>query len=116
MLKISLDEAYVFDLLSIHEVKLMKSGGDKRKQLEKTYDKLKEEIISQIGHEKYTKIVVSPEYHDLKISNAIVFMLVDRSNQSELSKLTADANYDRYIKKTTLQNKFFGNNLDEVKL
>ena len=49
MLKISLDEAYVFDLLAINEVKMANSTGDKRQSLIKSYSKLADEIQNQIG-------------------------------------------------------------------
>jgi hypothetical protein len=48
--------------------------------------------------------------------NQIVFDLVDRANETQLSKLTADANYQRYIKKIELQNEFFKNMITEIKL
>lgn len=116
MLKISLDEAYVFDLLSIYQVKIDKSDGNKRDSLKKSEKIITDEIISQIGYELYNDIVHSKEYDDLKKSNRNVFDLVDRANETELSKLTADANYDRYQKKMLLQSKFFQEKLNEVKI
>lgn len=116
MLKISLDEAYVFDLLSITQVKLEKSNSEKKVKLKKSFDQLSNEIVEQIGYELFNKIIRSEEYYYLKKANEIVFDLVDRANESEISKITADANYERYLKKITLQNKFFKNELIEVKL
>jgi hypothetical protein len=116
MLKISLDEAYVFDLLSINHVKIMNSSGDKKTKLIESYKLLSSEIINQIGQNLYDEILESDEYKNLISSNENVFNLVDRSNETELSKMTADANFDRYIKKNALQNKFFKNNLTEIKL
>ena len=37
-------------------------------------------------------------------------------NETKLSKLTADANYMRYLNKISLQNKFFNTTLTEVKI
>lgn len=116
MLKISLDEAYVFDLLSIYQVKINNAQDQKLDQLKKTYDILSNEIIDQIGQELFLKIISSIEYHELIKINQIVFNLVDRANETQLSKLTADANYQRYIKKIELQNEFFKNTITEVKL
>jgi hypothetical protein len=116
MLKISLDEAYVFDLLSIYSVKIENSFDSKKIKLLKSYKLLSSEIINQIGQKLFDEILVSDEYKNLISSNQNVFNLVGKSNESELSKITADANYDRYTKKIILQNKFFKDTLTEIKI
>jgi hypothetical protein len=117
MIKISLDESYVFDLLSIYEVKIDYSTDlDKKTKLQQSYDLLKSEITDTIGNKLVVDILASDEYAQLKQSNQIVFELVDRANETELSKLTADANYMRYLNKVSLQNKFFNTIVTEVKI
>jgi hypothetical protein len=117
MIKINLDESYVFDLLSINEVKLESTSDlNKKTMLQHTYESLKLEIIESIGLDTFDQIISSQEYLDLKLSNKHVFDLVDRANETELSKLTADANYQRYLNKMSLQNKFFITKLTEVKI
>ena len=116
MLKISLDEAYVFDLLAINEVKMANSTGDKRQSLINSYSKLADEIQSQIGKELFDQIVKSVQYLELKIANEKVFKLVDRASEEELANITYQANHERYIKKTDLQSKFFSEKLTEVKV
>lgn len=116
MLKISLDESYVFDILSIYEIKINKSTGEKQEILTKSYKLLENEIISQIGYDKYNQVKSSNEYDLLRISNSNVFDLVDRAHESELSKITADANYERYLHKISIQSKFFETKHTEVKL
>jgi hypothetical protein len=117
MIKISLDESYVFDLLSINEVKLESTNDlNKKTILQNSYNSLKTEIIDSIGSDLFIEIIDSKEYLDLKMSNKHVFDLVDRANETELSKLTADANYQRYLNKMSLQNKFFITKLTEVKI
>lgn len=116
MLKVSLDEAYVFDLLSIYQVKIDNSLGDKKIKLLESYNTLSSEIINQIGQKLYNNIIKSAEYNDLILSNQNVFNLVVKADESELSKMTASANFDRYNKKIILQNKFFENNITEVKI
>jgi predicted CopG family antitoxin len=116
MLSITLDEAYVFDILSIHEVKIHKSGGEKRDSLIQTREALAKEISNQIGEQTFSEIISSEVYGELKKANSEVFDLVDRASESELAKLTAEANYKRYIKKTELQSTFFNNQLSEVKI
>jgi hypothetical protein len=117
MIKISLDESYVFDLLSIYEVKIESTDDlEKKQKLQQSYNFLTLEIIESIGKFLFKNIISSKEYLDLKSANKIVFDLVDRANESELSKLTADANYSRYLHKVSLQQKFFENLLTEVKI
>ena len=117
MIKICFDESYVFDLLSIYEVKIDYSIDlDKKIKLQQSYDLLKSEIAETIGDKLVIDILSSDEYAQLKQSNKIVFDLVDRANETKLSKLTADANYMRYLNKISLQNKFFNTTLTEVKI
>jgi hypothetical protein len=117
MIKISLDESYVFDLLSIYDVKIDCSlDADKRDKLIQSYSKLQIEIIESIGKKLFDSIISSNEYKELKKSNKLVFDLVNRANETELSKLTADANYTRYLNKIALQQTYFNTELTEVKL
>lgn len=116
MIKISLDEAYVFDLLSIYQVKSDKSDIDKKRKLLVILTELSQEIISQVGYQKYSTIVNSDEYIDLIKLNREIFDLVDRASESEISKETADKNLERYYTKIKLQNKFFESEITETKL
>ena len=116
IIKVSLDEAYVFDLLSIYAVKIDNSDGEKKRQSEKNYNLLSNEIIESIGIDKFTDIILSDEYKDLVDANQIVFELVDRAKENKLAKATADANYERYIKKIELQQKFFETKITEIKI
>jgi hypothetical protein len=116
MIKISLDEAYVYDILSIYAVKIENSEGEKKQRSLDSFNKLSEEIQNQIGISKHHSIINSTAYFDLKQANKQVFDLVDRADETYLSKLTADANYKRYQKKVELQTKFFNNEVSEVKI
>lgn len=116
MIKISLDEAYVFDILSIHQVKINNFHGEKLQITLSAMSDLVEEIIEQIGKSKYNEIVLSTEYNELIIANQKVFNYVDLVKQDNgLAKETDDANYERYLKKAALQEKFFKNTLRELK-
>lgn len=116
MIKISLDEAYVYDILSIYAVKIENSQGEKRQKSLDSFNKLSQEIQKQIGEDKHHSIINSVAYFDLKQANKEVFDLVDRAGETSLSKQTAEANYKRYIKKVELQTKFFDNQITEVKI
>jgi hypothetical protein len=116
MIKISLDEAYVFDMLSVFDVKIKKLTGEKLLiTLEKFLD-MSQEIVDQIGVDKYNEIKLSSEYKRMIDANTNVFDLIDQSkNDNGLAKVTDDANYERHLAKLSLQEKFFENKLTEVK-
>lgn len=116
MIKISLDEAYVYDILSIYAIKIENSEGEKRQKSLDSFNKLSQEIQKQIGEDKHHSIINSSAYFDLKQANREVFDFVDRAGETSLSKQTAEANYKRYIKKVELQTKFFDNQITEVKI
>jgi hypothetical protein len=116
MLRISLDEAYVFDMLSVFDVKIINLSGEK---LAKTLEKMSvmvEEVIDQIGEDKYREIIASDEYDKMVEANQKVFDLIDQSKfDNGLAKITDDANYERHIAKMALQKRFFDSDLTEVK-
>lgn len=116
MIKISLDEAYVFDILSIFEIKISKFTGEK---LIKTLDSmivLKEEIVNQIGQDLFDRIISSDVYKNLLDANENVFNLVDKAANSDgLAKMVDKANHERYIYKQDLQSTFFNSEITETK-
>jgi hypothetical protein len=116
MIKISLDEAYVFDILSIYQVKINNFTGDKLTTTKNAMLELAGEIKDQIGEQKFDDIISSYEYAELICANQKVFNLVDLVQaDTGLAKETDDANYERYLKKIQLQQKFFHNDLRETK-
>lgn len=118
MIKISLDEAYVFDLLSILDLKKDKSKNTELYNIHlENYYRLYLEIVDQIGLDNIKMILDSQEYKELKETNIRVFDLVDLGLKDEgLAGITARENYNRFILKNKLQKKFFKNNLKEVKI
>ena len=116
MIKISLDEAYVFDLLSIFQVKINNFTGEKLEKTIQTMSDLIEEIVDQVGKDLYNQIIDSSYYEELVDANQYVFDLVDQSKENDqLAKITDDANYARHVKKMALQKHFFNNELTEFK-
>ena len=116
MLKISVDEAYVFDMLSVFDVKLRNLDGEKLSKTIEKYSDMREEVIDQIGKDKYDQIVSSSEYQKMVYANQRVFELIDESkNDTGLAKITDDANYERHVAKMALQKRFFDTELTEVK-
>jgi hypothetical protein len=117
MIKIPLDEGYVFDIFSIYEVKISKSSSFDKEKLNLYLDFIKSEIINQIGSDLFNKIYYSEEYKLLKQANEETFALVDKAKLHEgLAKEIDTSNYNRYKKKTMLQKKFFNNEIKEVKI
>lgn len=116
MIKISLDEGYVFDILSILQVKIFKTSKENKK-INSSFEKMKHEIIQQIGEQKFNEIFLSPEYANLFNANSLTFDLVDKVKTDDgIGKKVDDANYHRYICKTNLQKKFFNNEVSEIKI
>jgi hypothetical protein len=116
MLKINLDEAYVFDMLSVFDVKIKNLDGEKLAKTIEKYSDMREEVIEQIGEDKYREITSSLEYQKMVYANQRVFELIDESkNDTGLAKITDDANYERHVAKMALQKRFFDTELTEVK-
>ena len=116
MLKISLDEAYVFDMLAVFEVKLKKLTGEKLLMTSQAYSDMVEEVIQQIGIDKYNEITKSSEFKNMIDINMKIFELIDEiQNDTGLAKITDDANIERHIAKKIFQKTFFETELTEVK-
>lgn len=116
MLQVSLDEAYVFDMLSIFDVKLKNLDGEKLAKTIEKYSYMRKEVIDQMGEDKYNQIVSSLEYQKMVFANQKVFELIDESkHDTGLAKVTDDANYERHVAKMALQKRFFDTELTEVK-
>ena len=116
MIKVSLDEAYVFDMLAILDVKKQLFSSEKLDSVISARAIMVDEICSQIGDDKFHEIISSEEYSNLINANNLVFNLVDQTKtEGGLAKQVDDANYNRYLKKQNLQNKFFTTKMKEVK-
>jgi hypothetical protein len=116
MIKVSLDEAYVFDMLAILDVKKQLFSSEKLDSVLSARAIMVDEICNQIGDDKFHEIISSVEYSNLIEANNFVFNLVDQTKtEGGLAKQVDDANYNRYLKKQNLQNKFFTTKMKEVK-
>jgi len=115
MIKVSLDESYVFDILSIYQVKELKSPQNPIHV--ENFNKLYSEIAQQIGKEKIDLILDSEEYLNLLKANSDTFNLVDAVKTDPcLGKEVDQSNYNRYQKKVALQEKFFQSKVTETKI
>jgi virulence-associated protein VapD len=118
MIKISLDEAYVFDMLSILDLKKDKSIDTKDHQKHvKNYNRLHQDILDHIGNKKLKQIIGSIHYKNLMQTNIKVFELVEKAKEDKgIASAIDNTNYKRFILKNKLQKKFFKNSLKEVKI
>jgi hypothetical protein len=115
MITISLDESYVFDILSIYQVKKIKSPDNPIHA--NNFDRLYSEIELQIGTDKISEILSSEEFINLFEANSKTFDLVDLVKQDPCKgKELDDCNYNRYLKKIALQEKFFCSKITELKI
>ena len=116
LLKISLDEGYVFDILSILEVKCDIFNDEKFEISSNARSFLEYEIFQQIGIENFSQIIKSEQYKNLKQANLETFRMVDLAQNSiGLARDVDSANYERYLCKKRLQETFFEASLTELK-
>lgn len=114
-MKITLSEGYIFDILSIYQVKIIKSNNDEINL--NNFNKLKNEISEQIGEKITNDILNSQEYKDLYKANLKTFELVDAVKINPcLGKEVDLSNYKRFLAKQNLQKKWFNNLYTEIKI
>lgn len=114
MIKVSLDEGVALDMLAILQVKAKKAQNIQSAQ---NYFSFSYEIRKQIGGEKMEEILSSSEYLSLVDINKRVFEAVDLAKTDEIPASVVDhLNYERYLAKKKIQEKFFGGELKEQKL
>lgn len=117
MLTITLDEGQIFDIISILNVKILKSSGQTKDNIIQNYQFLSNEIKNQIGESLFNKIICSDEYKDLFNANKKTFEAVDLAKTDLIRASEAYMlNNDRFNKKIALQNKFFNSPCKEVKI
>jgi hypothetical protein len=98
MIMIPVDEADAFDRLSIAELK-----GEKQVVL-----RLYSHIAQQITFPTMELIVASTCYANLVVANQNTFNWVEKAKRNECTAQDVDrANYQRYLAKKALQEKFF---------
>jgi hypothetical protein len=114
-MKITLPEGYIFDILSIYQLKLFKFQDDSIHL--SNFNNLLNEIKSQIGNDKALQVMESQEYLDLVEANVKTFDLVDAVKIEPCLGREVDAsNYKRFLAKKALQEKWFDSSYSEVKI
>lgn len=114
MIKISLDEGYALDMLAISLVKARKAPSIASC---KNYFDLANEIKDQITLGKFSDVVESDEFDELVEVNSQVFDAVDLAKTNAIRASEVDQlNYQRYLCKKKIQEKFFNGELKEQKV
>lgn len=110
MIKVEVDESHAFDMLSILDIKLNNSILQEYKVIERERDRLWDSICDQISIDKAEEISFSKEYDDLTGANTMIFKVLNeiKSNRSIRAYIIDDLNYQRFLRKKALQDKFFG--------
>lgn len=113
MIKLELDEAFCFDLLSIKKVKFDKNPSAFSKQ---EYELVFSQINNQIENKKFYDILNSEEYKNLYLINSEVYESVDLAKNNRITAQKVDyLNWVRFIRKKTIQEKFFNTIQNEQK-
>jgi hypothetical protein len=119
MVKISVDEGYAFDILSIFQVKIHNCTDPIKIETSKRgFSVLYEELKAQLGQEKLSEIINSSEYDELYTENQTTFVLVDAIRASDENSIGKDIdlnNLRRFECKRKLHNKFFDSQMLETK-
>lgn len=118
MIKITVDEAAAFDMLSILGVKTERATS---RAPAITAANLADEIADQLGRETYVRVIESPQFDALYETNSRLFDLIDaiKVRGEQLGDATAidQLNYARYQGKRVVQDTFFAASpLTEVKI
>lgn len=105
MIYLKVSEAYAFDFLAILQIK---SEIDQANNSE-NYNNCLLEIKKQINNDrKLEDVLSSQEYKNLYLINKKTFQAVNLAKQDKVSaRYVDDCNYERFLAKRKLQEKFF---------
>ena len=114
MINLRVSESIAFDYLSILCVKA-KVNCDYKNYT--NYHDCLNNIGHEIGFEKLTEILCSEEYKKLRAVNSECFDCVAKAKTDEVPASAVDKlNYQRFLCKKALQEKFFDDELTEQKI
>jgi hypothetical protein len=114
MINLQVSESYALDYLSILCVKAKKSPTLTNCN---NYHTCLNNIGHELGFGKLTEILSSSEYKNLRACNLETFEAVDKAKTDEIPASAVDRlNYERFLYKKSLQDKFFDEKLTEQKL
>lgn len=108
MIYLKVNEAYAFDFLAILQIKFEIDPINNSEN----YNDCLLEIKKQINNNgEFDNIISSQEYKNLYLINKKTFEAVDLAKQEKVSaKYVDECNYERFLAKKALQEKFFAKN------
>lgn len=108
MIKVSVDEGYAFDMLSILQVKAEYGKNDTASN---SFLTMRDELVEQLTQGVVNEILASEIYGDLYYTNLTLFKLIDELKSRDEQKGDAarvdSMNYTRFQLKKRLQSRFF---------
>ncbi len=110
LVKVSVDEGYGYDMLSIMAVKRVKVQS---RDSDLNFDRLSRELERQVGMEMHGRVLDSHEYKQLLAVNTTIFDHIDEIKLPGRVPLPADGiktdelNHQRYQLKKAIQSRFF---------
>jgi len=111
MIRISVDEAAAYDMLAILSIKIVVNGGNDVMPSRVVEERLTSEAVASLGESLHGEIMSSPEYKRLLRANLAVFDRIDliktRGEQLGDATYIDQQNYQRYLCKKALQERFF---------
>lgn len=113
-----LDACEIYDRLTILYIKLSQcSNLEIQSKLRTQIEDLQTTINLNIGYDTARSIAKSEEYNNLYKVNLELFNLFDKLKTEDFSASIPDKlNYQRYLAKKQIQEKFFTKSIEEVKL
>lgn len=109
MIRVSVDEGYAYDMLSIMQVKIAKHGRDIG-NLDNAH-RLERELVEQVGATRHTDVMASDEYTGLYHTNLQLFNHIDamkaRPSHPDDGMAVDRLNHQRFLSKRAVQTRFF---------
>jgi len=103
MIRLEVDEGFAFDVFSINTIKYAKNVIDVNR-----FNRVRDNLIIELGLEKFQEVVDSKEYAELMKANLETFTLVDLAKEDKVLASEVHAGNDRrYISKTKIMKRFF---------
>lgn len=117
MLKITVDEAEVFDRLAILTCKMARvRNGAELDALSSQYKLLLSEVVSQVG-DAALNFMQTDDYRSLINLHSDIFSVVELASRNQCSASAVhEMNMLRHRMKREIQKKYFNSQLQEIKL
>lgn len=115
MINILVDESYAFDYLAVLHIKYLRDTTNIQKEL--NFRTCWDYIKNQIGDALFNTIIKSEEYRQCYEANVKTYDAVEAAKTDQVKASYVDqCNYERFLIKQKIQEKFFNNTITETKI